>query len=168
MIVTAQPESIAIPGLPKAAGGGGQQGPAWQRELDRALGEQTFAGAQADIASEELEACAVSLPVRSVLAVSAGEPLVEPAVAQTFHSHPDTEATVHVHAERQGEGVAVWLGVPGSVQQPAAVASAMLQHIRRSLEARGERLEAGYCNGRALARSPTVTATTNTIFHEEP
>lgn len=67
---------------------------------------------------------------------------------------------VHVHLERDGEGVRVWLGIPANEQAALLRASALVAALRRSLATEGYRLSAAVCNGAPIhAEQPVPRAT---------
>ncbi len=72
---------------------------------------------------------------------------VAPASRATNPIRPEPERSVHVHLERAGDGVRVWLGIPASAQGPALGANALIGELRRSLATQGYRLSSVICNG---------------------
>jgi hypothetical protein len=60
---------------------------------------------------------------------------------------------VHVHLERDAEGVRVWLGIPGSENAALLHAPLLVGTLRRSLAAEGYRLAAVTCNGAPIAQA---------------
>lgn len=60
---------------------------------------------------------------------------------------PDGAGSVRVHLEQGADGVAVWLGLDGTLLDVTDRAESALSELRRKLEASGQRLATVICNG---------------------
>jgi hypothetical protein len=60
---------------------------------------------------------------------------------------PDGAGSIRVHLEQGANGVAVWLGLDGTLLDVTDQAESVLSELRRKLEASGQRLATVICNG---------------------
>lgn len=147
--------------LPAEAGMRAAATGAWQAPA--AIAQEAFLSpARVAAAKEQVGASAQALSQ----ATRPDSPGVDaPAEAETSappsrprHSAPaDRTPSVHVHVERQAEGLAVFLGIPGDAAGVAAHSAALLAELRRQLHGPAHRLALVVCNGVALHTLPSLS-----------
>lgn len=99
--------------------------------------------------------CSMRLPAAAAEGV--GE--TPHATPRRVAARPPAGADVRMHVERDGEGVRVWVGLDGDEAAVAARAATLLLHLRRALQAEGQRLLAFTCNGRPVDEAPSLSTT---------
>ena len=116
----------------------------------------------------DLPSVAPSSACGAARATSSSRPAAAPAAPATHPVRSEPARAVHVHIERDADGVRVWLGIPGSEQGAALRANVLVSELRRSLAAEGYRCCAVICNGASLgAVAQTAVTRSEQDFKEQ-